>query len=147
TAVAGIAFTQQPVIQVQDQFGNVRNSVNGNADNATVVTASRSAGSGTLQGTTSVTAANGLVSFANLSHNVATNITILFSSGSLSNTTSATIVVSPAAATALAFTTQPGNATAGAVFGTQPVVSSQDAFGNNSVVGLPASVNVNLSLS
>src|SRR5439155_579438 len=50
-------------------------------------------------------------------------------------------------ATALAFTTQPGNATAGSIFGVQPVVSSQDAFGNNSVVGLPASVNVNISLS
>src|SRR5439155_1943828 len=104
TAVAGIAFAQQPVIQVQDQFGNLRCSTNGNADNATVVTASRSAGSGTLQGITSVAAANGLVSFANLSHNVATNITILFTSGSLSSTTSTSIAISPAAATALAFT-------------------------------------------
>src|SRR5207249_4054230 len=46
-----------------------------------------------------------------------------------------------------AFTTQPGNATAGSVFGTQPVVRSQDAFGNNSAVGLPASLNVNVSLT
>src|SRR5207249_3078427 len=144
---AGIVFAQQPVIQVQDQFGNLRCSTNGNADNATVVTASRSAGSGTLQGITSVAAANGLVSFANLSHNVATNITILFTSGSLSSTTSTSIAISPAAATALAFTTQPGNATAGAVFGSQPVVASQDAFGNNSVIGLPTSVSVNLGLS
>jgi len=106
TATAGVPFAQQPAIQVQDQFGNLRSSANGNTDNATVVTASRSAGSGTLQGTTSLMAANGLVTFANLSHNVATNITILFSSGSLSNTTSTTIAIGPAAATALAFTTQ-----------------------------------------
>jgi hypothetical protein len=52
TAIAGVSFAQQPVLQVQDQFGNLRNLASGNADNATVVTASRSAGSGTLQGTT-----------------------------------------------------------------------------------------------
>jgi hypothetical protein len=33
------------------------------ADNSTVVTAARSAGSGTLQGTTVLTAVNGLVSY------------------------------------------------------------------------------------
>src|SRR5207253_2690896 len=104
TAIAGVSLAQQPILQVQDQFGNVRNSVNGNADNSTVVTASRSAGSGTLQGTTSLAAANGLVTFANLSHNVATNITILFTSGSLASTTSTSIAVSPAAVSALAFT-------------------------------------------
>src|SRR5262249_14783961 len=88
TAIAGVAFGQQPVLLVQDQFGNTRNSVNGTADNSTVVIAARSAGSGVLQGTTSVTASNGVVTYANLSHNVATNVTILFSSGSLTSVTS-----------------------------------------------------------
>src|SRR5205814_7539224 len=50
-------------------------------------------------------------------------------------------------ATALAFTTQPGNGTAGSALSTQPVIKSQDAFGNNSTVGLGPSVNVTLSLS
>src|SRR5207302_5988408 len=85
--------------------------------------------------------------FINLSHSTATNITILFTSGSLASTTSTSIAVSPAAVSALAFTTQPGNATAGSVFGTQPVVNSQDAFGNNSIIGLPASLGVTVTLA
>src|SRR5206468_5068919 len=39
TATAGVAFAQQPVVQVRDQFGNWRNAANGNADNGLVVTA------------------------------------------------------------------------------------------------------------
>src|SRR5207248_3157172 len=39
TATAGVAFAQQPVIRVEDAFGNLRS-----ADNSTVVTATRSAG-------------------------------------------------------------------------------------------------------
>src|SRR5206468_2328531 len=83
TATAGVPFGQQPVIQVRDQFGNLRTAANGNSDNSTVVTAARTAGSGTLQGTTNITAVDGAVTYTNLSHNVATNITILFSSGTL----------------------------------------------------------------
>src|SRR5437867_1588040 len=47
----------------------------------------------------------------------------------------------------LGFTTQPGSATAGAVFGVQPVVQTQDQFGNNSITGLGATVNVAVSLT
>src|SRR5260370_17909317 len=75
------------------------------------------------------------------------NIPLLFSSGSLASATSTAIAISPAAASALAFTSQPGNATAGSAFGTQPVIKTQDPFGNNSTAGLPASLNVTLSLS
>src|SRR6185295_252750 len=48
---------------------------------------------------------------------------------------------------ALVFATQPGNATAGSVFGTQPVVNSLDQFGNNSTNGLPASLILAVSLT
>jgi hypothetical protein len=147
TATAGVVFTQQPVLLVQDQFGNVRNAANGTADNSTVVLASRSAGSGTLQGTTSVTATNGVVSYLNLSHNVATNITILFSSSGVTSTTSTAIAISPAALSQLGFVTQPGNATAGAPFGTQPVVQAQDAFGNYTIQNLPGGLMVSLALN
>jgi len=47
----------------------------------------------------------------------------------------------------LAFTTQPGSATAAAAFGTQPVVRSRDQFGNDSTNGLPASRTVTLTLT
>src|SRR5205814_8737645 len=68
----------QPVVAVADQFGNVRSEENcdGPCGTAPVVTAARSAGSGTLQGTTSLTTVDGVVTFTNLSHNVASTITI-----------------------------------------------------------------------
>src|SRR5439155_20191708 len=119
----------------------------GNSDNSTVVTAVRSAGSGTLQGTISLTPVDGVVTFANLCHNVATNITIAFSSSGVTGATSSTVAVSAAAASTLAFTTQAGNASAGSVFGVQPIIRSQDQFGNNSTAGLPASLNLSLSLT
>jgi len=50
-------------------------------------------------------------------------------------------------ASRLAFGTQPGNANVGAPFGRQPVVVSQDQFGNNSTNGLAATNNVTLLLS
>ncbi len=149
SATAGVPFAQQPVIQVQDQFGNLRsaNNLGGAGDNSTVVTAARNAGSGALQGATTLTATDGLVTYTNLTHIVATNITITFSSGSLSNATSSSISVGPAAADHLVFTTQPGNATAGGPFGTQPALKSQDAFGNYSAMGLPLSRNVTVALT
>jgi len=141
TASAGMPFGQQPVLQILDKFGNFRTN-----DSSTVVTASRSAGSGTLQGLVSVTAASGVAAFSNLCHNTATNITILFSSTGVTNATSSSIAVSAAAATTLAFAVQPGNATAGSIFGVQPVVVTQDDFGNNSTAGLANSLNVTMSL-
>ena len=73
TATAGVPFAQQPVIHVEDQFENLCAT-----NNSTVVTASRDAGSGsgTLQGGVNVTASGGVVMFTNLSHNVATTISV-----------------------------------------------------------------------
>jgi hypothetical protein len=96
TAVAGVAFARQPQIRIEDQYGNLRTN-----DNSTVVTAARSAGTGTLQGALSATAVNGVATFANLSHNVANTINLNFSSSGLTNRTSANVVVSPAAFTQL----------------------------------------------
>src|SRR6185295_16738732 len=105
-------------------------------------TAARSAGAGTLQGTLTATAVNGLATFANLSHQVATNISILFTRSGITSVTSSNILVNPAAASQLVFKTQPGAATAGLAFGTQPVVGTRDAFGNDSSIGLPSSLIV-----
>src|SRR5213076_40515 len=96
TATAGVPFAAQPVIRIEDQFGNLRSS-----DSSTVVTATRTLGSGTLQGATNLTAASGVVTFTNLSHNVANTINLNFTSGSLSNAVSSNIVVSAAAFTKL----------------------------------------------
>ncbi len=126
TATAGVVFAQQPMVRIEDQFGNLRSS-----DSSTLVTASRAAGSGTLQGTVTVTAASGVATFTNLSHNVATNISIQFNSGTLNSATSGGIAVSPAAAIRLTIAVQPSaTATAGVTFAQQPSVRIEDQFGN-----------------
>src|SRR5258708_6017298 len=66
SATAGVPFAQQPQVRIEDQFGNLRSG-----DNTTVVSASRNAGSGTLQGTTNVTAFGGIAGFSNLSYPLA----------------------------------------------------------------------------
>src|SRR5207247_1582851 len=110
----------------EDAFGNQANS-----DSSTVVTATRNAGTAALQGTTSVTAVNGLATFANLSYNKAETITIGFTSGSLTGATSSSVTVNPGAANKLTIQTQPSStATAGVAFTQQPVVRVEDAFGN-----------------
>src|SRR5207249_3607971 len=119
-------FTQQPVIRIVDQFGNLRTG-----DNSSVVTVARSTGTGSLQGTTTVTASGGIASFANLSYNVAETITLAFNTGTLVGATSANIVVSPAPASRLTILTQPpSTATAGVVFAPQPAIRIEDQFGN-----------------
>ena len=82
TATAGVAFTQQPVVYIEDTYNNICTSSN------SAVTATRSAGAGTLQGTTTLAAVSGVATYAGLSHWYATNITIQFTSGALTAATS-----------------------------------------------------------
>src|SRR5207247_10046436 len=98
TATVGIPFAQQPVIRVEDASGNLIT-----ADNGRVITVARSAGTGTLQGTLTATTVNGIATFANLSHNVATTITLNFTASGLTSATSGNIVVGPSTATQLVF--------------------------------------------
>src|SRR5207249_3351689 len=110
----------------EDVFGNLRSS-----DNSTVITATRNAGTASLQGSSSVVVVNGVGSFTNLSYNLAETITISFSAGALNGTSSGNIVVSAGAANRLTIQTQPSaSATAGVVFAQQPVVRIEDQFGN-----------------
>src|SRR5438445_450248 len=88
-----------------------------------------------------------VASYTNLSHNVTGDITIQFTATNLVSVTSSPITVGPGPANRLVFTTQPGSASAGYPFGIQPVVKSQDQFGNNSTAGLPASRSVTLTLT
>ncbi len=87
-AQAGVVFAQQPVVQIQDAYGNVR------SDDTLMVTAARLAGGGVLQGTTSLVAVGGVVTYTDLAHLWATNITIQFTSGSLVAATSSVVTVS-----------------------------------------------------
>src|SRR5262249_41065884 len=85
-----------------------------------------------LQGTTTVTASGGIVTFSNLADNIAETISLNFSSlPALTTVSSNNIVVSPAAATQLVIHTQPGAlATAFQPFHPQPVIYIEDQYGN-----------------
>jgi len=58
-----------------------------------------------------------------------------------------TASILPGTVTQLAFVVQPDGAAAGATFTQQPVVRTQDAYGNDSTVGLAASLGVTVALS
>src|SRR5206468_3216658 len=88
TATAGVAFSQQPVIRIEDQYGNLISS-----DNSTVVTAARSALHDALPISLTATASSGVATFSGLNHQVATTITIAFTSDALTSATSGNIVV------------------------------------------------------
>ena len=71
TATAGVAFTVQPVVKEEDAFGNVVTS-----DSTHTVTAARSAGASSLQGSNlTVTLASGMATFSGLSYNTAETMT------------------------------------------------------------------------
>ena len=126
TATAGQAFGAQPVIDEEDQYGNLET-----ADNSTVVTATLHTGTGPLHGTTSVTLSGGVAKFTNLADNKAETIALKFTSGTLTEATTNDIVVSPASASKLVIQTQPSStAIAGQAFATQPVIDEEDQYGN-----------------
>ena len=125
TATASAAFAQQPVVWVEDAYGNLVTSASG------TVTAVRTAGGGTLQGTLTATVVNGVATFVNLYHNVATNITISFSDGSLTPVTSTVVAIQSATADHLVMVQ--GNYqtnTVGTAVPINPAVRVVDAFGN-----------------
>ncbi len=124
TATAGQAFAIQPVIEVEDRYGNLEVG-----DESTVVTASVESGTGPLQGTTTATVSNGIATFSDLAEDVAGTITLEFIGGSLTSSVSSAVNVSAAPATKLAVTTPPPSSlVAGQAF--TLVVSAEDAYGN-----------------
>jgi Bacterial Ig-like domain (group 2) len=121
-----IAFPAQPVVQLLDVNGSAA------ALAGTVITASITAGGGTLNGsTTATTSSTGAATFTNLS--VAGTIgarTLTFSANGLTSAT-ATLTLAPGAATTIA--AGAGNtqsAIAGAAVTTPPAVAVTDADGN-----------------
>jgi hypothetical protein len=95
TATTGKAFAIQPVIDEEDQYGNLETG-----DNSTRVTASLRVGAGPLQGTTNVTVSDGIAAFANLADSKVETIVLVFTGSGLAKATSNTIIVGPASAKA-----------------------------------------------
>src|SRR5207248_812675 len=127
TAQSGVAFAQQPVVQLRDGAGNAVSQV------GVTVTAAIATGGGTLGGTlTATTIAGGTASFTNLSISGTTgDRTLSFSATGLTPAVSGTITVGAGAATQLTLTTQPSaTAQSGVAFAQQPAVQLRDGDGN-----------------
>ncbi len=125
-AQAGIAFAQQPVVQLLDASGNPTGQA------GVTVTAAIASGAGTLGGTvTAVTNGLGVATFTDLFiGGTAGSRTVSFSSGALTPSTSGTISVTAGPAAAVAFTVPPSSAVASAPISPAVQVSIVDAFGN-----------------
>lgn len=109
---------------MRDSFNNLCTN-----NNTAVLTASRQAGSGTLQGTLSATATGGVFTLTNLHHTVAGVMTAGFTSGALS-ATSGNITILPAAPATLAVTGNGQTAAPNTAFPTALVATVTDAYNN-----------------
>lgn len=118
-----------PAIQVaaQDAGGN---PVSGYSGSITIAIANNP-NSGTLSGTTTVSAFSGVSSFSGLSIDKAGNgYTLTASASGLSNATSSAFNISVGAAAQLVFSSQPNNTTATNSISPAVQVSAEDAGGN-----------------
>src|SRR5207302_1742788 len=127
TAQSGVAFTQQPVIQVRDASGNPVNQA------GVTVTAAIATGGGTLGGTlrSEERGVGEECSTNRAIRGTAGDRTLSFSATGLASATSGTITLAAGAATQLTVTTHPSaTAQSGVAFAQQPVVQLRDGAGN-----------------
>jgi hypothetical protein len=125
--VAGGAFTPAVKVAVHDVDGDLVT----NATTSITLAFAANPGSGTLAGTKTVSAVDGVATFADLSiDRAAAGYTLTASATNLSSATSNAFIVAPAAPTQFTFTTQPSNASAGEAIGPAVAVTLFDAFNN-----------------
>ncbi|SKC23340.1 Putative Ig domain-containing protein [Kosakonia radicincitans] len=144
SVVSGINFTTQPVLIAVDDRGNIDTDFNGS------VTLSEN-GSGSLTGTTQVTASNGIATFSGVKYTSASdgdaNFVLTAAAGSLVSATSASLNPD-VVATRLVFSTQPVPTAIqngqSASFTTVPVVQAVDA---NGMVDQDYTTNIVLSVT
>ncbi|HEY6109244.1 MAG TPA: hypothetical protein VIV56_10130, partial [Gemmatimonadales bacterium] len=123
---AGGTITPAVQVEVQDAGGNRVTS----ASNSIVMAIGTNAGGGTLTGTTTVSAVNGVAAFSTLSiDKIGTGYTLAASTSLLTGATSATFNITGGTATKLAFIVQPSTTAGGATMA-QVQVEVQDAGGN-----------------
>ena len=124
---AGSSISPAVTVSVEDSQGNVVPA----AVNLITMAIGTNPSSGTLGGTLSVAAVNGVAIFSNLNiNNAGLGYTLAASTPSLTSATSATLSVTAGAATKLVFTVQPASVTAGNVISPAVTVSVEDALNN-----------------
>lgn len=136
----GLTFTTQPMgttagaaiapavqVTARDAQGNVATGFNGNV---TIAIAANPSG-GTLAGTRTVAAVDGVATFATLRIDTSgTGYTLAVAAPGLAGATSAAFDIAPSTVVRLAFTQPPATTTAGAAMAPAVQVTARDASGN-----------------
>ncbi len=131
TGTVDVIFTTQPVVQIQDEYGNVRDQ---DIDEVTLsaVTAADTnvAGTGTLRGDVDVAAQNGVATFSDIGYSKSGEaIRLKATFGTLTaGVSTADITLNPGAATTLTVTGITAGILAGAV--SDVTVTANDTYGN-----------------
>ena len=122
-----MALPTQPIVKVLDAGGNVVTT-----DTSTVTIALTTPNGAILACTTSNfrVASAGTATFAGCKIDKVGTYTLTATDGSLTSAVSTGIAINPAAASKLAFTSQPGGGATSTPFASQPTVTVQDASGN-----------------
>jgi hypothetical protein len=135
-AAADLVFTTEPAsttagapmafaVTARDAFGNTATSFTGNV----TLAIGNNPGGATLSGATTMPAVAGVANFSVSLDRMGSGYTFTASASGLTGATSAAFDIAPGAASQLAFTAQPGTATAGSSLGTV-TVEARDAVGN-----------------
>jgi hypothetical protein len=138
-ATAGVPFPRQPIVAVEDQFGNVVSNV------TDTITVSQN-GNGTINATAgnsvSIAAVAGTATFSGIFITNSGTSTLTFTDSTLSLTTnSPNIAVAANVPNSLAIVQQPSSsALIGVVLDIQPIVSAADVYGNSVTNGTLISV-------
>ncbi len=139
-AQAGATLPPPPVVYALDSFGNLAASFSG----AVTMTIASGPGGAALNGTTTVNAVGGVITYTNLSIDVAGMYTVQATASGLTAATSNSFNITPGAAARLVFTAQPGDARANQAFPAQPVVVVQDSF-SNTVTSFNSAVTITVA--
>ncbi len=127
SSIAGTSITPPVRVRVLDSGGNVVTT----ATTSITLTIGTNPGGSTLGGTTTVSASSGIAQFNGLSLNrTGTGYTLAAAATGLTGATSTAFDITPAAASALAFTVQPGTTVAGVAIAPAVQVEVRDALGN-----------------
>src|SRR3954447_8304043 len=155
-AASHLAFSQQPsntgsnssitpavAVSVLDDGNNVVPT-----SSASITLAiETNAGGGTLSGTVTRAAVNGVATFPGLTlDKVGAGYTLMASSNGLAGVISNPFSITPGTATKLAFSVQPSGAAPTTAFTAQPVVQVQDAAGNVKTSGTGNNASVTLTI-
>ena len=124
---AGSAISPAVQVTARDASGNVSTSFSG----AITIALGAGPNGGTLSGTMTMSAVNGVATFSNLIiTKAATGYTLTATASGLSGATSSSFSVAAASASALFFTVQPTNTQAGTSISPAVQVTARDAYGN-----------------